>query len=192
VRGTLFAAALAASAMMMPAAFAQQSQNPATQPLPSAPQANPPMPNPMGGSAMEHPMPGVRSGAEMPEGMMRRRMMMRRMMALRNPKEACIDRLARRAGLVAYVGAKLNLTATQRPLWDKIQSTVNGEAQHERALCEAIKPPGEETALDRLTRMEQMDSARLDGLKAVIPEVRQLYQQLTPQQREILNHPFRG
>jgi hypothetical protein len=191
VRRTLFAAALAAGAMMMPAAFAQPSQNPATPPSSSAPPAAPPMQNRMSG-AMGQSMSGMHPGAGMPEGMMQRRMMMHRMMALRNPKQACIDRLARRAGLVAYIGAKLNLTAQQQPLWDKIRSTVSNEAQRERTLCEAIKPPAEETALDRLMHMEQMDAARLAGLRATIPEVRRLYQQLTPQQRAILNHPFRG
>lgn len=192
MRHTLFVAALAAGAVMMPAAFAQQPQNPANQPPPSAPQAAAPMQNPMG-SAMEGPMPGMHPGAGMPEGMMRRRMMMmHHMMGLRNPKQACIDRLARRAGLVAYIGAKLDLTAQQRPLWDKIRDTVNDEAQQEHKLCDTIKPPAEETALDRLARMEQMAAARADGLRAVIPEVRQLYQQLTPEQRAILDHPFRG
>jgi hypothetical protein len=124
--------------------------------------------------------------------MMRRHMMMHRMMALRDPKQACIDRLARRAGVIAYIGAKLDLTAQQRPLWDKIQSAANDEAQQERKLCDTIKPPAEETALDRLTRMEQRDSTRLNGLKTIIPEVRQLYQELTPEQRAILDHPFRG
>ncbi|HZU88446.1 MAG TPA: Spy/CpxP family protein refolding chaperone [Stellaceae bacterium] len=180
MKRTLFVAAFAVGAMLMPAAFAQQPQNSASEPLSSAPAANPPM------SEMQ-------PGARMPEGMMQRRMMMmHHRMARRNPKEACIDRLARRAGVIAYVGAKLNLTAEQRPLWDKIQSTVNDEAQQERKLCEAIKPPAEETALDRLTRMEQMDAARLAGLRTAIPEVRQLYQALTPAQRAILDHPFRG
>jgi hypothetical protein len=193
VRHTLLVAVLAAGAVMMPAAFAQQSQNPANQPPPSAPPAAAPMQNPMGGGAMGGQMPGMRPQAGMPEGMMRRRMMMmHHMAALRNPKQSCIDRLARRVGLVAYIGAKLNLTAQQQPLWNKVQDTVNDETHQERKLCDTIKPPAEETALDRLTRMEQMAAARTDGLKAVIPEVRRLYQQLTPEQRAILNHPFRG
>lgn len=174
---TLLAAALAA-ALATPA-FAQQPQNPPTQPLASAPVANPPMPHRTGAMGPEH-------------GMMMRHMMMHHRMAFRNPKEACIDRLARRAGVIAYVAAKLNLNAQQQPLWDKIQSTANDTTRKERQLCETIKPPSEETALDRLTRMEQMDAARLTGLKAAIPEVRQLYQVLTPEQRAILNHPFRG
>ncbi len=189
MKRTFLIAALAAGTAMMPAAFAQQPRAPATEPLSSAPAANPPMP--MGGAG-GRAMPGMQPGAGMPAGMMMRWMMMHRGMAWRNPKEACIDRLARRAGLLAYIRTKLNLTAQQRPLWDKIESTANDEAQQERKLCETIKPPAAETALDRLTRMEQMTAARLAGLKAAIPEMRQLYQALTPAQRAILNHPFRS
>ena len=137
---------------------------------------------------------GPEHGMMGPEhGMMGRRMMMRHhKMAWRNPREACIDRLARRAGVLAYVAAKLDLNAQQQPLWDKVQSTANDTARQERQLCETIKPPDAETALDRLMHREQVEAARLAGLKAAIPEVRQLYQALTPQQREILDHPFRG
>jgi hypothetical protein len=178
VRRTLLAAVLAAGAVTALAAFAQQPQTPATQSPSPAPAANP-------------PMFGMEPDRGMPEGMMRRRMMMHRMMAWRDPKEACLDRLARRAGRLAYVGAKLNLTAQQQPLWDKIQTTANDEAAKERQLCQSMKPRGSETTLDRLTRMEDEASARLAGLKAAIPEVQQLYQALTPAQREILDHPFR-
>lgn len=199
MKRTLLAAALAA-ALATPA-FAQQPQNTATQPLSSA--ANPPaqgqpVPRPMGGGAMGPGMtgPGMMGGgphqAMGMRGMMMHHMMMKRMMAWRNPKGACIDRLARRAGVLAYIAAKLDLNATQQPLWNKVQSAANDEARQERKLCETIKPPAQENALDRLSRMEEMSAARLAGLKAAIPDVRQLYQALTPAQRAILNHPFRG
>jgi hypothetical protein len=178
VKRTLLAAVLTA-AMATPA-LAQQPQTPATRPLPSAPAANPAMPHPMGGMGPERAM------------MMRRMMMRHRRMAWRNPKEACIDRLARRAGMLAYIETKLNLNAQQQSLWDKVQSTAANTTRKERQLCETIKPPAQETALDRLTRMEHMMQVRLAGLKAAIPEVRQLYDALTPAQRAILNHPFRS
>ena len=184
VTRTLLAAALAAAALAMPA-FAQTPQNPPTQPLTSTPAANPPAPHPMGDMG-----PGMMGGA-MERGMMMRRMMHHRM-AWKNPKEACIDRLARRAGVLAYIAAKLDLNAQQQPLWDKIQSTADNTARQERRLCETIKSPAEETALDRLTHREQVEAARLAGLRAAIPEVRQLYKTLTPEQRAILDHPFRG
>jgi hypothetical protein len=49
-------------------------------------------------------------------------MMTHRMMMRGNPQERCTDRLAWRAAMRAYVGAKLGLTPEQQPLWDKVQS----------------------------------------------------------------------
>jgi LTXXQ motif family protein len=116
--------------------------------------------------------------------------MMHRMMQ-RNPQERCTERLAWRAAMRAYTEAKLNLTAEQRPLWDKVQSAAQAEERKERELCSAVKPGDEATMLDRLDRMQQFLSTRLEGLQAARPSVEALYQALTPEQRAIFNHPFR-
>src|SRR5258708_6023066 len=42
----------------------------------------------------------------------------------RSPQQACLEHVARRVGFAAYVGAKLNLTAEQKPLWDKLQAAM--------------------------------------------------------------------
>ena len=91
----------------------------------------------------------------------------------------------------AYTEAKLDLTPEQRPLWDKVQSIAQSEQQKERQLCAALKPGEETTALDRLDRMQQFLSTRLDALQAAKPAVQALYQALTPEQRTIFDHPFR-
>jgi hypothetical protein len=109
----------------------------------------------------------------------------------RDPKERCEERLAWRAAMRAYTEAKLNLTAEQRPLWDKVQSAAQAEEQKERQLCSASKPGGDPTLLDRLDRMQQFLSTRLDGLQSAKPSVQALYQALTPEQRAIIDHPFR-
>ena len=109
----------------------------------------------------------------------------------RDPKERCEERLAWRAAMRAYTEAKLNLTAEQRTLWDKVQSAVQAEEQKERQLCSAVKPGGDSTLLDRLDRMQQFLSTRLDGLQSAKPSVQALYQALTPEQRAIIDHPFR-
>ena len=133
----------------------------------------------------EHGMPGGdRAGMR---GMMMRQMTMRR----EDPQERCIDRLAWRAARRAYVEAKLDLTAQQQPLWDKVQSAAQTEAQKERQLCSTLKPGAELTMLDRMDRMEQFLSARLEALQAAKPAVQALYQALTPEQQAIFNHPFR-
>ena len=120
-----------------------------------------------------------------------RGMMMHRMMMHRNPQERCEERLAWRAAMRAYTESKLDLTTEQRPLWDKVQSIAQSEQQKERQLCAALKPGGEMTVLDRLNRMQQFLSTRLEGLQAAKPAVQALYQALTPEQRAIFDHPFR-
>ena len=118
-------------------------------------------------------------------------MMMRHMMMHRDPQERCTERLAWRAAMRAYAEAKLNLTAEQRPLWDKVQTAAQAEEQKERQLCAGSKPGAEATLLDRMDRMQQFLSTRLDALQSAKPAVQALYQALTPEQRTILDHPFR-
>jgi hypothetical protein len=120
-----------------------------------------------------------------------RGIMMHRMMMHRDPKERCEERLAWRAAMRAYTESKLDLTPEQRPLWDKVQSIAQSEQQKERQLCSALKPGEETTVLDRLDRMQQFLSTRLDALQAAKPAVQALYQALTPEQRAIFDHPFR-
>jgi hypothetical protein len=116
--------------------------------------------------------------------------MMHHMMMRRDPKERCEERLAWRAAMRAYTEAKLDLTAEQRPLWDKVESAAKAEEQKERQLCTTLKEPGDATTLDRLDRMQQFLSTRLEALQAAKPAVQALYQALTPEQRAILDHPF--
>jgi hypothetical protein len=119
-----------------------------------------------------------------------RGMMMHRM-ADRNPQERCQERLARRAAMRAYTETKLDLTPEQRPLWDRMQNLAQTEQQKERQLCAALKPGGETTVLDRLDRMQQVLSTRLEALQAAKPAVQALYEALSPDQRAIFDHPFR-
>jgi len=118
-----------------------------------------------------------------------RGMMMHHMMH-RNPRERCEERLAWRAAMRAYTDAKLDLTTEQRPLWDRIQNIAQTEQQKERELCAGLKPRGDTTMLDRLDRMQQFLSTRLDALQAAKPAVQALYQALSPDQRAIFDHPF--
>ena len=120
-----------------------------------------------------------------------RGMMMHRMMMRHDPKERCEERLAWRAAMRAYTESKLDLTPEQHPLWDKVESIAQSEQQKERQLCAALKPRDETTVLDRLDRMQQFLSARLEALQAAKPAVQALYQALTPEQRAIFDHPFR-
>lgn len=115
----------------------------------------------------------------------------RGMMMHRNPQERCEERLAWRAAMRAYTEAKLDLTPEQRPLWDKVESIAQTEQQKERQLCSSLKSRDETTVLDRLDRMQQFLSTRLEALQTAKPAVQALYQALTPEQRAIFDHPFR-
>ena len=146
---------------------------------------------PMSADSGEHGMPGDDRPGMRGWPMMRDMMMRRMMMRQGDPQERCIDRLARHAARLAYVETKLNLTTQQQPLWDKVQSAAQTEEQKERQLCASLKPGTESTMLDRMDRMQQFLSARLEGLQAAKPAVQALYQALTPEQQAILNRPFR-
>jgi len=118
---------------------------------------------------------------------------MHRMMRL-SPQQRCEEHLAKRAGRVAYVVAKLNLTAEQRPLFDKLQGAMQANADKERQLCASLKPIGErgqETVLDRMNRREQFLSDRLAAIQQARPALQALYQALTPEQKAVIDHPFK-
>jgi len=72
-----------------------------------------------------------------------RNLLMRRIMQL-PPRERCEERLARRAGIIAYTVAKLDLTAAQRPLWDRLDGLLQEAAAKERQLRAALKPANEQ------------------------------------------------
>jgi hypothetical protein len=174
VRRTFLAAVLAATAAAVPitAPFAQNTPG-------QQAQASPPDEDHGG------PPPWIRSehgrGMEGWRGTMMRR----------DPQERCEDRLAWRAAMRAYVGAKLNLTPEQQPLWDKVQSIAQTGEQKERQVCSNLRPREQETMLERLDRMQAFLSTRLEALQAAKPAVQALYQALTPEQRAIFDRPFR-
>ena len=120
---------------------------------------------------------------------------MRRMMMNRSPKERCEERLARRAGFIAYTVAKLNLTAQQKPLWDKLNASMQSAGDRERQLCDKLPAEagqqGQGTILDRMSRREQFLQARLQAMQQTRPALEALYNALTPEQKAVVDHPFR-
>ena len=107
------------------------------------------------------------------------------------PDARCKELYARKAGFLAYLGAKLDLTQPQQPLWDKYHQAMLDSAGKERQVCldNAGAAPSDMTALQRRDRMEKFLTARLDALHATRPPLEALYQSLTPEQRALLDHP---
>ena len=183
IAGPVLAAGIAVATPII-AWSASDSAPQATQAAP----AQPGMPGMGGMPGMMGGMPGMMGGHR---GWMRE-MMMHRMMQL-PPRQRCKERLARRAGRIAYMAAKLNLTPEQKPLADKLQGLQQAAADRERQLCASLPPAegGQGTILDRINRREQFLSARLQGLQQVKPALDQLYQALSPEQKAVIDHPFK-
>jgi hypothetical protein len=107
------------------------------------------------------------------------------------PKQICTERYAREAGFLAYIGAKLDLTAQQQPLWDKYHQAMLDSFGKLRDVCVTNKSARHWslTALERRDRMDRTLSAKLDALHATRPALEALYQSLSPEQRALLDHP---
>lgn len=105
------------------------------------------------------------------------------------PQKWCTEAFARRAGFLAYLGAKLELTPQQRPLWDTYQqaAVVAGASWRQVCLDNSTTPQNGLTVLERRDRMEKMLTARLDGMRATRPPLEALYQSLTPEQRALVD-----
>jgi hypothetical protein len=110
-----------------------------------------------------------------------------------SPQQRCEERLARRAGMIAYTIAKLNLTQDQQTAWDKVRGPLKAAGDKERQLCADLKPREQraaETVLDRLNHREQSLSVKLAAIQQVKPAMDQFYQALSPDQKAIIDHPF--
>jgi LTXXQ motif family protein len=183
-------ALVAGMALVVPlAAFGQNEAHPAA----AAPAAGPGIgmaSGPGGDQAMMgRGMGPWRRGMEAMGPMGWRRGMMRR-----SPTERCRDRLARRAAMIAYTVTKLDLTAQQRPLWDKLNAILEAGTRKEQQLCSALQASAQRsgpTILDRVDRRERFLTAQLGMLQQARPELQKFYEALTPEQKAIINHPFR-
>jgi LTXXQ motif family protein len=181
--------------MVASPAVAQTAEGQSTQSVPDQQdtRGRPGMMGGMGmgdGMGMQQMMPGVMGGGRGIGPMSR----MHHMMMRGSPRERCEERLAQRAAMIAYTTTKLNLTPEQKPLWDKLNSIVQAATDRERQLCSTVPSAdqrGQETILDRVNRREQFLSARLQALQQAKPALEALYQSLSPDQKAIINHPFR-
>jgi hypothetical protein len=109
-------------------------------------------------------------------------------------QRACTERYARIAGRLAYLEAKLELTADQRPLWDKWRDAVISGADQHRALCRQspFRSGAHATIVERQAYFGRVTAARAQALQTAQPALEALYQALSPEQREMLDRPIGG
>jgi hypothetical protein len=105
------------------------------------------------------------------------------------PPDPCREGFAHASGYLAYVQARLELTADQQPLWDKWQQKLQAAAMAEQANCLAdhARLGSKPNALQREDAFVRSVSARLEAVKAARPELEILYGALAPAQQEIFD-----
>ena len=101
--------------------------------------------------------------------------------------QICKDIYARKVGDLAFLEAKLSLTATQQPLFDHWKQASLGIAKQRQDECagrEARKPGQGPSVVDRLNMEETMLKNRLANIDAEKPSLTTFYDSLSPQQKQ--------
>jgi hypothetical protein len=105
------------------------------------------------------------------------------------PPDFCQEGYAHQSGYLAYVQARLQLTADEQPLWDKWQQKLQAAALAERTNCQADRAQqgSRPNAIQREDSFLRMASARIESIKASRPDLQALYGALTPAQQEVFD-----
>ncbi len=106
------------------------------------------------------------------------------------PAQLCKEHFAREAGFVAYLGARLELTSQQQPLWQSYEKQMMDGAEKQRQACldNIASSSQTETALDRRDRLEKLLTAQLDALRSSRDSLNELYRSFSPEQRALVDH----
>ncbi len=107
-------------------------------------------------------------------------------------QQACAERYAHIVARLAYLEARLELTADQRPLWDKWRDALISGADQQRALCRQspFRSGAHPTIVERQAYFGQITAARARALQTAQPALEAVYQALNPEQREVLDRPM--
>jgi hypothetical protein len=109
-----------------------------------------------------------------------------------SPRNMCVEHVARRTGMRAYLKARLDLKPDQMQAWntfEKASDDVSAKAKTRCATLPTEAPKDRPSFADRFTRRETMMKARLDAVETVKPSLMALYAALTPEQKEVLDRP---
>jgi len=109
-------------------------------------------------------------------------------------KQMCQDEYAHQVGQLAYLEAKLNLTPSQQPLFDRWKSVKLDIAKRGQADCSTRDlPPRNVNALpsplEGMAREEDLLKHRLADIDAERPALAALYNTMNASQKDALMHP---
>jgi hypothetical protein len=107
--------------------------------------------------------------------------------------QRCSEHAARLAGRLAYLEVKLDLSAEQRPLWDKWRQAAMDGAMKVRAVC-MERPAAAEarpTVVERAAHLQKMLATMAAALESAQPELAAVYQSLNDEQRDTFEKGMR-
>ncbi len=108
-------------------------------------------------------------------------------------KKMCSEMYAHKAGRLAYLEAKLDLTEQQKAAWAKWRQADLDGAAKARSACLEAAPKGDThpSALDREATMEKFLTLKLQSLQAERPALQAFYEVLSPEQKATFDHSLR-
>ena len=101
-------------------------------------------------------------------------------------KQMCEDGYAREVGAMAYIDARLELTAAQKPVFERWKQVKLGTAKRRAESCAAMERPRASerpSVVDRLAKREEMLKSELADVSAERPALEAFYKSLTPEQQ---------
>jgi hypothetical protein len=109
-----------------------------------------------------------------------------------SPQKMCVEHVARKIGVRAYLKARLDLKPEQMQAWNAFEKAADGVSAKDKARCASLPTERKERPnfADRFNQREAMMKSRLDSIEAVKPSLLALYAELTPDQKQILDRPM--
>ncbi len=107
------------------------------------------------------------------------------------PRKICLEDISRHMAIYAYIKSQLQLTDNQKAAARAVDDAIESSTGKLRALCQTLPaevaaPPG---ILETTDFMEKELAARLDLLRALKAPMQDLFGQLSPDQRAVLDSP---
>jgi hypothetical protein len=109
-----------------------------------------------------------------------------------NPRNMCMEHVARRIGMRAYLKARLDLKPEQMTAWNAFEKVSDEVSDKAKARCASLPTEIKERPkfTERLDMREAMMKARYEAVEAVTPSLKALYAALTPEQQAVFDRPM--
>jgi protein CpxP len=111
-----------------------------------------------------------------------------------NPRNMCMERMAHKVGMRAYLKARLDLKPEQMTAWNAFEKAADEVTAKDKAHCATLPTEIKERPkfADRMNMREAMMKSRFESMEAVKPSLMTLYAALTPEQQALFDRPPMG